>query len=658
MLDFMRVSSPSRFVGLVVVLLPGCFWFDKIKQNPCQKGCSASCPSACPVVCKPLCDATVACGAADGCNQVCAVGSGCTAPGACVPVCDASVTCGASDTCSGTCAVGSGCTEACAPACSSSVICGASDSCSGTCEPGSGCSAVVAGADCDVLPGMLDPAAPVILFTDLVSGPNSGGVGGNGVFLTLYGLRFGAQGAGDKVTIGGTEVAAYTFWNPSDPNALDPDQRLRARGLQTITIQPGAAISGDNLEVKIVAGGKASNAVKFSAKSTGKIWFVDSGYGGGANDGSALHPFTQLGAVKKAAGVVGGDVVYIKGSFTPPDAIVAADVFVLDDTTRPNTATGAAVAYVGYPGAAPTLGGATAGSPATTALLLTSAGSESHLVFANLQFVNATTAIQLDHAVDIRVIGNRFVGITSSNIDSQTLTGVQILGNYVHSSGGGVVSESNAASASDIAWNEIFDSNNGVGIGDAGSDVRVFGNLFVGVNFEDIISGAAAVFNNIFAENGNDTIVLVPGGSSNVLIANNTFFQVTDGLGEGSGDTPTDGTFVFRNNLILSDTSYVTFPGDAKPHAGFAAVDHNVYSQLAGGTSIVCNLETDARIFTSPASLKLTTSTFDTPSDLDVTPLTGSPLIDTGFDTSLCGDYYGIKRPQGTAYDVGAVEAP
>ena len=44
---------------------------------------------------------------------------------------------------------------------------------------------------------------PLILYTDIISGPNSGGEGDNGIYLTIFGTHFGATRGTSKVTING-----------------------------------------------------------------------------------------------------------------------------------------------------------------------------------------------------------------------------------------------------------------------------------------------------------------------------------------------------------------------------------------------------------------------------------------------------------------------
>src|SRR5579859_2504216 len=51
-----------------------------------------------------------------------------------------------------------------------------------------------------------------LFFSDLLSGPNTGGQDGNGAFVTVWGKGFGATQGTASVTIGGGTVAAYPVW--------------------------------------------------------------------------------------------------------------------------------------------------------------------------------------------------------------------------------------------------------------------------------------------------------------------------------------------------------------------------------------------------------------------------------------------------------------
>src|SRR5262249_13542287 len=64
-------------------------------------------------------------------------------------------------------------------------------------------------ADCPGVPS--DPLAPVLFFSDLESGPSTGGENGDGVFVTLYGERFGAAHSG-ALYLAGAKVAHIVDW--------------------------------------------------------------------------------------------------------------------------------------------------------------------------------------------------------------------------------------------------------------------------------------------------------------------------------------------------------------------------------------------------------------------------------------------------------------
>src|SRR4051794_6065028 len=91
-------------------------------------------------------------------------------------------------------------------------------------------------------------AAPAIFFTDIESGPVTGGHFDQGAPITIYGSGFGADRRGSRVTIGGVEVADYILWGSH--NAHNPD-------LDKIVVQPGSRVTGGPIVVTVE--GVASN---------------------------------------------------------------------------------------------------------------------------------------------------------------------------------------------------------------------------------------------------------------------------------------------------------------------------------------------------------------------------------------------------------------
>src|SRR5206468_4157937 len=97
-------------------------------------------------------------------------------------------------------------------------------------------------------------AGPRIIFSDLQSGPNSGGANNQGAVVTIYGIGFGASRGASFVTVGGVNAAGYLQWS---------DTR--------VSFQLGnSAVTGN---IVIHVGGAASNAIPFSVRP-GKIYFV------------------------------------------------------------------------------------------------------------------------------------------------------------------------------------------------------------------------------------------------------------------------------------------------------------------------------------------------------------------------------------------------
>src|SRR5215470_10999751 len=56
-------------------------------------------------------------------------------------------------------------------------------------------------------------APPRIFFSDLESGPNTGGQNNKGVWVTIWGKGFGATQGTSSVTIGGGAADNYPLWS-------------------------------------------------------------------------------------------------------------------------------------------------------------------------------------------------------------------------------------------------------------------------------------------------------------------------------------------------------------------------------------------------------------------------------------------------------------
>jgi hypothetical protein len=142
-------------------------------------------------------------------------------------------------------------------------------------------------------------APPVVLYTDISAGPNTGGENNKGIYLSIFGKNFGDNGLGStvRVYINNVEVDQYRFLGNSRGR---PD-------IQQIIVQIGALGNpavGVPLPISVVVDGVASNADQTFTVNPGNIYFVDAlngvdtatiNSGGGFTD-----PFKS---VQKAAGM-------------------------------------------------------------------------------------------------------------------------------------------------------------------------------------------------------------------------------------------------------------------------------------------------------------------------------------------------------------------
>lgn len=157
-------------------------------------------------------------------------------------------------------------------------------------------------------------AAPRVVFTDVPSGPVSGGEGNQGAYLSIFGRNFGSPdglGTRTKVTIGGVEVANY--------RSLGPSQVADRLGLQQLTVQVGALTgkaAGQAWPVRVLVDGVASNVDVTFTPNPGRVLFVAlSGNDATAAANDINHPWRHL--QDNAGGAYGalraGDQVVLRG---------------------------------------------------------------------------------------------------------------------------------------------------------------------------------------------------------------------------------------------------------------------------------------------------------------------------------------------------------
>jgi hypothetical protein len=534
--------------------------------------------------------------------------------------------------------------------------------------------------------GSGDEGGPRLFFTDLESGPNTGGEDNLGVFVTLYGEGFGADRGSSTITIGGQEVARYVLWGRDNA----------PRSLDMIVVQPGPdAPSGD---IVVTVGGLASNSLPFTIRS-GNIYFVST-TGDDTNPGTFEQPWTSVLHAKNS--LVPGDVAYLMDgvSQTAEDNYSAALAIETGGTS------GMPMAIVGYPGATATIGSM---DLEFGIRIPNNAGTVANdWVFAGLVLRGQNQAVDIggDGSSRWRVVGNDiscpagdgFVGCFAA----AQVNYIAFFGNEVHDTGAQNPVASKGYHAVyfttdtvhvEVGWNHIHDNrtcraiqfhSSPLCIPDCGSsdttgfnqydlivhDNLIHGDVCDGINFATVnpSKGPVRAYNNVIYDVG--TGPAPPDGD-----ANYTGIYVACGTNTGTDGT---GTVEIFNNTLYNCGSRKGLPG--------AIGDEGFIGRGPGSLGMTMNLtnnvifainnedyispSSDSSLITGANNLwfgngngpaSLTGNVNDDPlfvnrTSFDFRLQAGSPARDAGADVEVSRDFDGTLRPQGPARDIGAFE--
>ncbi len=427
--------------------------------------------------------------------------------------------------------------------------------------------------------------SPLLLYTDIASGPTTGGEGDNGIYLSIFGKNFGGTGLGTgtvKVYLDNIEVANYRATAATALPAIGPS---RGRpDIQQISTQVGAvgnAGNGSALPVKVVADGRVSvdpSSLTFTV-NPGTIYFAslsgsdanpgtfaspfrtvqapgtNTGGGGGCPIGSAIQPVATAGAWGQARP---GDFIVMRGG-TWSD--IGRDNFFLralnKSGTAPTGATGSGpIAIMGYPGETARIERLGTGTNQPGAAFSSADsvrqgdGCGSWITIANLQMesgkndgvINTQEAAFNPNGSNWRVVNNELTAVSCAS--NQTCKGAAIagsglgnywVGNHAHDiddmPGGGTDLENHGIylqedGSFEIAYNLFEDI-----IGGNGLQINASATLVGNINFH----------HNIIRRVGKHGFNLAAGSGDNIRIWNNL---ITDtqfaGLRMGNGDSITN----------------------------------------------------------------------------------------------------------------------
>ena len=497
---------------------------------------------------------------------------------------------------------------------------------------------------------------PTLFFTDLESGPKTGGENGNGAFVTLYGNNFGTS---PTVTVGGGQAIIK----------LAPVTYL---WYQKMTIQLGASAATGNIVVTNSNG--SSNGLPFTVRS-GNIYFVAT-TGSDSAAGTFAAPWKTLGYAQGA--IAAGDIIYARNGViaTNDGAVYNAALILGTAGTTDNVK-----AFVAYPGETATIG-SVSGQDRGLMLCngLSACSNGSYWVVSNFVLRGATFSI-LNRGNG----HNRFVGndISCPNGDGAAAcvevvdSGyVDMYGNHVHDVGNSssqkmyhAIYYSSGANSSHetLAWNSIHDVLGCRGFqihvdgGPAMTDLHFHDNMVYnircdGVNFSTVNPDAGVVeaYNNVIynAGKGPDpsdgtssyTCFRVQGSatSASVDLFNNTLYN----CGSGGSDSSTQGAYNIyiktrlRNNVVLQ--------ANGKPYYASASYSCSTLSgqnNIYFGSSLLTCANVTGNINANPLFVSTSIPDFHLQSS--------SPAIGAG--TAISGLLYDIEGyPRAIPLDLGA----
>lgn len=505
-------------------------------------------------------------------------------------------------------------------------------------------------------------AAPAIFYSDLDSGPNSGGENNKGAFVTIYGKGFGSLRGASTVTVGGGLVDNYPVWTDDK-----------------VAFQLGASAASGAIVVTV--NGASSNGVPFTIRS-GNIFFVATA-GSDAATGSFAAPWKTIVHAKEA--IAAGDIAYMMDGVSQ----TALDDFNASLSISSAGAAGRPKALVAYPGAIVTIGSAT-GPEFGLRTPQIAGGPFSFWTIAGFVIRGNNEGIDLETLSDWRVVANDLSCPTGSGptacFEGSESNNIKFLGNNVHDSGLGdtklyhSVYFTTNSNHLEVAWNTIQNNKTcrGIQFHSTGApnqfdlsvhDNLIHGQICDGINFATIdpSKGAVQAYNNVIYDVGlgpdppdgqsNYACIDSPGitnigsaGTGTAEVFNNTLYNCGPWGASSASNASVAGAITvqsgspqvrFRNNIIFAK-------------AGESYVSSNTTNSLISGSN---NLFFG--VGAAPAQFTVSLNTdplFSNPAILDLHLTSGSPAKDAGVATGITHDYDGNPRPAGAAFDAGAYE--
>jgi hypothetical protein len=503
-------------------------------------------------------------------------------------------------------------------------------------------------------------AKPVLFYSDITSGPKTGGESNNGVYVTVYGRNFGFTQGSASITVGGGAVASYKIWSDTK-----------------VAFQLGASAATGNIVLTNAYG--SSNGLAFTVRS-GNIFFASLTGNDSTGTGSFASPWRTIANLKN--NLAAGDTGYVEDGVSQ----TTVDDFAADIAITSGGSAGSPIALLGYPGATATIGTNSADFGLRTPAI---SGNKDHVVLGELVF-RGSAAIDLVNVDDWRVVGNDFScplgGGQSACFHTDTATNLKYLGNYVHNIGdqAGSIDKfyhavyfTTNSNSIEAAWNTIVPnptaSTTSGGCramqffstgGSDQFDLHVHDNVIHdsicdGLNFSTVNPDAGTVeaYNNIIyhvgtgpdpGNGGSQYSCIAVNGSAahtnNAELYNNTMYDCGSRGLTDAGALALGINTRLRNNIVsLVGSEVYLVPSSLATCSNFSG-SNDLWN--GGGTTPTC---TTSNVTSAPQFVDTSTANFHLQST--------SPARNAGVTIgSLTADFDGVPRPQGPAYSIGAYE--
>jgi IPT/TIG domain-containing protein len=534
---------------------------------------------------------------------------------------------------------------------------------------------------------------PRIFFSDLESGPNTGGKNNNGVWVTIWGKNFGADRGRSRVIIGGVAAADYPIWTDTK-----------------ITFQIGRAARSGEIAVQ-TTGAKnrkfLSNGLPFTVRK-GKIYFVARN-GSDWSRGTYAKPWKSITHAKDDMSA--GDVTYIENGVTLTKEDTFSAYLSMDRSGNGNSGKPQAPkALVAAPGARVTIGVARGLEYGIRTPNIRA--REDYWVISQLHIIGGRQALDIG-ATGWKIVGNEIecpgadgqVGCVETSQSSY----IKFYGNEVHNAGAmpattkfyHAVYFSTDSNHIDVGWNHVHDNGAcraiqfhssplcrpGCGGGDQTGqnqyDLHVHDNLIHGANCNAInfatvnpSQGPVEAYNNVIyhvgvrdpLEGGGAFSCIYVAGATNhgrqgggtVEVFNNTLYDCgadntrnTEGsrgafsVGEGT----TSLVMRLRNNVVYQ------LPGEFYLDGAISQVtgERNLWFGLGGGPSETANNVSEDPQFMNPGAGDFHLREGSPARSGGIAVLSSNPYVP---NQGQAADKDGLVRPQQGAFSLGAYEVP